>query len=259
MPSVCMLAFLSCCLITIWAGYTLQANGSNGLVTKAGFGLGVSHVFNLHPTFMVYGFVGLNFMAVSTFHYLSDSSYSQMAKKKIHMGLQTVALVFGLLGLIAVFHFHNSASPPIQNMYSMHSWLGLSTYLLFALQYVIGLTAFFYPRAREAVRRRLMPKHRFSGIVLVVAIVATIISGIQEKLSFLGTCNVVPEAGRAGAKTGHSTYDCMFAELIGLFIFGFAVFVLYRIVPINRKDQMHDVIDSRLELEEFEGLTMSIE
>ena len=226
---------------------------------KAGFGLDFGHVFNFHPTFMVYGFVGLNFVAVSTFHYLSDSSYSQMAKKRIHMGLQTAALLFGLLGLIAVFHFHNSANPPIQNMYSMHSWLGLFTFLLFTAQYVVGLITFFYPRARETVRRRVMPKHRFTGIMLVVAIVATIISGIQEKLGFLGTCNVSPDPGRNGARTGHRTYDCMFAELIGFCIFGFATFVLYRIVPINRKDQMHDVIDSRLELEEFEGLTMSIE
>ncbi len=52
--------------------------------------------------------------------------------KILHMLLQVLALLCSGVGLKAVFRFHNKSGIP--NMYSMHSWIGLPTFLMFGLQ-----------------------------------------------------------------------------------------------------------------------------
>ena len=52
--------------------------------------------------------------------------------KVVHFILQAVAFAFIVCGLQAVFNFHNAAKIP--NMYTLHSWCGLSTVILFSLQ-----------------------------------------------------------------------------------------------------------------------------
>ena len=48
--------------------------------------------------------------------------------------MQAVSILFALIGLKAVLDSHNLNPKPIPNFYSMHSWLGLLTIGLFALQ-----------------------------------------------------------------------------------------------------------------------------
>ena len=50
----------------------------------------------------------------------------------MHAGVHTVALVFAVVGLIAVFDAHNSEGNP--NLYSLHGWIGLFVVVAFALQ-----------------------------------------------------------------------------------------------------------------------------
>lgn len=60
--------------------------------------------------------------------------------KKINLKIahafgHTISFVLIIIALIAVFDSHNLAKPnPIPNMYSLHSWIGLGTVLLFSME-----------------------------------------------------------------------------------------------------------------------------
>ncbi|KAF3850413.1 hypothetical protein F7725_012185 [Dissostichus mawsoni] len=56
--------------------------------------------------------------------------------KLLHAGLMLLALIFSIVGLCAVFDFHNKNKTP--NLYSLHSWIGIAATALFALQAVLG-------------------------------------------------------------------------------------------------------------------------
>lgn len=55
-------------------------------------------------------------------------------QKTIHLILHLIALLLGILGVYAVFKFHNESHIP--NLYTLHSWLGITTISLFGLQVI---------------------------------------------------------------------------------------------------------------------------
>lgn len=52
--------------------------------------------------------------------------------KFAHAFLHLTAFILTILGLVAVFRFHNHKNTA--NLYSLHSWLGITTVFLFACQ-----------------------------------------------------------------------------------------------------------------------------
>ena len=52
--------------------------------------------------------------------------------KLLHAALMLLALILSIVGLCAVFDFHNVNKIP--NLYSLHSWIGIAATALFAMQ-----------------------------------------------------------------------------------------------------------------------------
>ena len=57
--------------------------------------------------------------------------------KLLHGGIHLAVFVLAVLGLVAVFDFHNANKIP--NMYSLHSWIGIGSVSLFACQVYMHL------------------------------------------------------------------------------------------------------------------------
>ena len=107
------------------------------------------------------------------------SKTSKLYVKIGHALVQVGAMVLASVGLRAVFAYHNSAGYP--NMYSLHSWLGLFTVILFGLQWVFGFVSFLFPKLSEGIRRFYLPHHKFWGLVIFGMACATALMGITEK------------------------------------------------------------------------------
>lgn len=109
--------------------------------------------FNWHPVLMTIGMLYLygNSMDHILF-FPQNTKYNYMisliaivlyrglryARKKnlklAHAGGFICVMVLTVLGLVTVFDSHNYAKPPIPNLYSLHSWIGLAAVILFGLQ-----------------------------------------------------------------------------------------------------------------------------
>lgn len=59
-------------------------------------------------------------------------SGTKRSKKLVHMSLQAIAFLLALVGIWAALKFHLDSN--IDNFYSLHSWLGIFTVVLFFIQ-----------------------------------------------------------------------------------------------------------------------------
>lgn len=105
--------------------------------------------------------------------------------KLTHATIHGCAFMFTVIGLIAVFDSHNYARPPIPNLYSLHSWIGLSSVIIFGLQYVAGFACFLFPQMKQPTRVMFMPIHIFFGLLGFVMAIAAAVMGISEKAFFV--------------------------------------------------------------------------
>lgn len=127
------LGIVSVIFVFIWAIYFrggLNFNAANS-----------NHIFNVHPVLMLLSFVFLASEAILAYKTLPGS---KAFRKLVHLSLHLAALVLAIVGICAAFKYHNLNS--IDNLYSLHSWLGLVTIILFGIQWLIGFVTFFFSR-----------------------------------------------------------------------------------------------------------------
>ncbi|XP_018629261.1 probable ascorbate-specific transmembrane electron transporter 1 [Nicotiana tomentosiformis] len=138
-------------------------------------------IFNIHPLLMVIGFLLLAGEAIMAYTTVPTSSKKH---KLYHMILHFIALVAAVIGLYAVFKYHKEAGIP--HMYTFHSWIGLSTIILFALQWLLSFLTFLFPGARTSTRSRVVPWHALIGIIIFFLAIVAAETGLVQKFIFLG-------------------------------------------------------------------------
>ncbi|XP_060762653.1 lysosomal membrane ascorbate-dependent ferrireductase CYB561A3 isoform X1 [Neoarius graeffei] len=149
--------------------------------------------FNWHPVLMVIGLVVLYGNAAVVYRVPLTWIQDKLIWKIVHASLLLLALIFTIVGLCAVFDYHNANNIP--NLYSLHSWVGILTSALFAAQWVVGFGAFLLPCSPVPLRVFVKPAHVWMGAIILVLSVVSCISGINEKLFFAlkkGTNGTLP-------------------------------------------------------------------
>ncbi|KAG4908862.1 putative ascorbate-specific transmembrane electron transporter 1 [Glycine soja] len=167
-------------------------------------------IFNLHPLLMVIGFILVGGEAIMIYKSVPEKRRSV---KVVHLLLHLIALVAGILGIIAVFKSKKEAG--LADMYTLHSWLGMSAISLFGLQYIFGFFAYFFPGAEMSARASLLPWHRFMGMAIFLLAVATAETGLVEYFQFLQLFR---------------TQEALIINSTGLLLFLFAVFVTLSVI-----------------------------
>ncbi|CAK9291176.1 unnamed protein product [Gordionus sp. m RMFG-2023] len=137
-----------------------------------------SKEFNYHPLFMVIGFIFLNMEAALIYRAFRDMRKPKL--KLIHGAINAGALIFSGIGLKAVFDSHNLNKPPFPNLYSLHSWLGIITTIMFGLQLLFGAAMFLIPSSPMNLRKLYLPFHTYFGAAMYVMAVASCLMGITE-------------------------------------------------------------------------------
>lgn len=110
-------------------------------------------------------------------------------KKLVHLAVQFLAMFFSLIGLWAVWKFHDERK--IDHLYTLHSWLGLTCFIFFSLQWAAGFWTFWYPGGSRSGRAFLLPWHVFFGIFIYVLAIATSVTGLLEKSIFMQSAKMI--------------------------------------------------------------------
>ncbi|KAM7254748.1 hypothetical protein ACFE04_019989 [Oxalis oulophora] len=164
-----------------------------------------SKLFNLHPFFMIIGLVLIAGQAIMAYKTVPAERKTQ---KGVHMLLQLVALIFGIMGIITVFKFKGDAGG--QHMISLHSWFGIIVISLFGLQWLLAFFSFIFPGTTSFARASYMPWHIFGGMVIFLLTICTVQMGLMERFIWLGLS---------------LNQEGLIVNFIGLLIFLFAVAV----------------------------------
>ncbi|XP_069193967.1 plasma membrane ascorbate-dependent reductase CYBRD1 isoform X3 [Procambarus clarkii] len=146
--------------------------------------------FNYHPVLMICGFIF--FMGHAMLVYRLFRCCNKLTAKVLHTFLHLMAVPCIVVGTITVFDSHNLRTPPIPNLYSLHSWLGVVTIGLFALQVthtlVVGFFSFWLllccEQGTARFRSGLVPVHATFGIITFMLAIATAVTGYTEKAFF---------------------------------------------------------------------------
>ncbi|KZS11716.1 Cytochrome b ascorbate-dependent protein 3 [Daphnia magna] len=140
-------------------------------------------LFNYHPVLMVGGFVYLSGNALLS--YRSFGCCRHIYKKLFHTVFHILAVPAIVMGFLTVWDSRNLSVPPIANFWSLHSWMGLTTMGLFAIQLVVGFFSFLILLCCEArtaaLRAALVPVHATFGLITFLMAIATCLTGITEK------------------------------------------------------------------------------
>lgn len=171
--------------------------------------------FNWHPVLTVTGFIFLQGIAIIVYRLPWTWQCSKLMMKFIHAGLNLLAFVFAVIAMVAVFDFHNAANIP--NMYSLHSWLGLTAVILYSLQLVLGVGMYLIPVTPVSWRAAFMPVHVYGGLLLFASIIAVALMGITEKLIF----------GLKDPKYKDSPPEAIFVNILGVLLVLFGSLILW--------------------------------
>jgi cytochrome b-561 len=197
-------------------------------------------VFNWHPLLMITAF---SFMTVATFSFRWQYYIpNRRLAKVLHGSAWAVAALCAMVALIAVFHSHNDKqSGFIANLYSLHSWIGVFTILLFVFQFLAGFFTFgvnvpFLGIITQSFKAKMLTVHYYVGPLVYLSTATTILLGIQEKEGFVGCAYKVTEAADLFPIQHLSEIPlaCRVSHLLGIVVLSMTVSTMFAMHDFGR-------------------------
>ncbi|CAL7950892.1 unnamed protein product [Xylocopa violacea] len=198
-------------LVAVWCG-----NYRGGFAWRSNPDL----EFNWHPFLMIIGFVFL--YANGMLIYRTQRNTRKRRLKLIHASIMLSIVVLVIIALVAVFDNHNFKGIP--NMYSLHSWIGLTSIILFCCQWLAGFLSFLYPGLQVPLRASYMPIHVYFGIAGFVGVIASCLLGLNEKAFFV-----------LGSKYANLESEAVIINIIGLLLIIFGGLSVYLVTQERYK------------------------
>ncbi|KAL4001948.1 Eukaryotic cytochrome b561 family protein [Acanthocheilonema viteae] len=197
--------------------------------------------FHYHPTFMVMGMIFLAGDGMLVYRVFRHER--KRFSKLLHLTLHTMVLIFTVVALKAVFDSHNNHKndegepDPLPNMFSLHSWVGLTSVIAFFFQYLFGFTTFFFPGLSIPIRQFTLPYHQTFGLIILCFLAITAVMGISEQAAWHHKCWTVDHI--LCSQQSLST-------LLGIFILMFVMCILiiilnsrWRRQPLPEEETLH--------------------
>ncbi|XP_048102421.1 transmembrane ascorbate-dependent reductase CYB561 isoform X1 [Alosa alosa] len=185
---------------------------------------GSSQEFNVHPLCMVLAMIFLYGDAIMVYRVFRNEP--KRSVKILHGVLHFLVLFISIIGIVAVFQYHDANNIP--HMYSLHSWCGMLTFVLFIAQWLLGFCFFLFPWTTTWLRSLYLPLHVFFGLSLFGLAVATCLLGIMEKLLF-----AISDTYSAYAPEG------ILANTLGIMLLAYGVLVGYVVTRDEFKRPPH--------------------
>ncbi|XP_057529634.1 probable transmembrane ascorbate ferrireductase 3 [Amaranthus tricolor] len=138
-----------------------------------------TRIFNIHPFLMFFGFI---FFAGEAMMVYKTVIAEPRTQKMIHMIMHIIAITLGIVGIYATFKYHSAKN--LTTMYTMHSWIGLGTFILYGIQWLVGFVTYWIPR-RSSTRARFAPWHVNLGRILLYMAICTAETGLMQIFTIL--------------------------------------------------------------------------
>lgn len=139
-------------------------------------------IFNWHPILMTSGFILAFIWAALSFRIFQ---FGKPTNKILHSLLHTGAIVCFSVGLYAVFEGNNNTEKNTShtyypNLYSIHSWMGISAIGLYCLNYLLAGLTFYGGVFGDRGKAYFIHHHMTLGIILVVMVGIVAESGLSD-------------------------------------------------------------------------------
>jgi cytochrome b-561 len=168
-------------------------------------------------------FLSLGALAIFAYKMLPGGHFFQ---KLVHTFFHTLAITCSIAGFAVEYWWKNKTDS--YHFWTLHSWLGIAVLVMYWLQYVVGLVSFLLPGPiliAKRIRAQVVLGHRHVGLILVVLVGGTILSGIagREWYLLVGQAHLWPVLGdvRKASYTTPNALGLFTGSLIVLCLFVF--------------------------------------
>jgi len=206
-----------------WILAVYWANGGKGAAQLLGpASVKGDYVLAWHVILMMTGFNFCTIYSVVAFRLLS---FGHFGNKIVHATFHFLSIWCFSFGLGAVVAWKNQTvgqSSPTgysANLYSIHSFIGIATLIMFVMNYLGGIGILGLPYASEQVRALYVKYHRLFGRMFLIASTTAIISGIMDETGRLDCEPVVTHRNTDPASTYDHVYlGCKLANGAGILV-----------------------------------------